>query len=110
MPTAVVALWIGTAAGWGVILGGLRRWPEGFTRRYAMIAHWLTPPGIVLTFSILGFGSLYATMALGAGYWAFILTTGLRPERLLYDGSLPRLAAFLAIAAAGTYVIQALIL
>ncbi|WP_307796451.1 hypothetical protein [Actinomadura barringtoniae] len=92
-----------------MILGGLRRWPESYTRRYALIAHWLTPPGIILTFSILGFGSLYATMALGAEYWAFVLATGVRPERLLYDGSMPRLAAFLAIAAAGTYMVRALI-
>jgi hypothetical protein len=96
---AVPVLWLLAAGGWAVIAAGLHRGLSGFGRRVAMVAHVMTAPGVVLTCATLGFGSLYATLALAAEWWALILATGLRPERLVVSGSLPRLAAWSALTA-----------
>jgi hypothetical protein len=105
----VPALWLLAAAGWVLIALGLHRGLTGFRRRVALIAHVMTAPGVVLGCATLGFGSLYATIALAAEWWALIMITGLRPERLLVSGSLPRLAGWSALTvlgvAAGTLLV-----
>src|SRR5690606_41722890 len=69
-----------------------------------LFAHVATPAAVVLLFSVLGFGSLYATIALAAEWWALLLVTGFRPERLLSTGGLGRLAAWATLAGAATLV------
>jgi hypothetical protein len=101
----VLALWLLAAAGWGAIAAGLRRGLSGFARRTALAAHAMTAPGVVLCCAILGFGSLNGLIALTAEWWALILATGLRPERLVASGSLPRLAAWSLLTAAAVAVV-----
>lgn len=81
----------------------LRRGLRGPERGPALFAHVATPAGIVLLFSLIGFGSLYGTIALAAQWWALLAVTGLRPERLLATGGLGRLAAWAAVTAAFAY-------
>lgn len=98
----VLALWAVCAAGWGVVLAGLRRSIHGPARGPALFAHAATPAAVVLLFSLIGFGFLYAAIALAAEWWALLLVTGFRPERLVCTGGLGRLAAWAAVAAAAT--------
>ena len=98
--------------GWGAVAAGLRRGLSGFSRRTALTAHAMTWPGTVLVFAVTGFGAVHGTIVLTAEWWALALATGLRPERLLVAGSLPRLAAWsaltvLAVAAATPVVLHA---
>ncbi|TDD13785.1 hypothetical protein E1287_43115 [Actinomadura sp. KC06] len=109
LPTAVVAVWMLCAAGWGVVLVRLRCGVHGPARGPTLFAHTITPAGVVLTCSLIGFGSLYATIALAAEWWALLLVTGFRPERLLSTGGLGRLAAWAALTAAATYVAARLV-
>ena len=44
------------------------------------------------------------TIALAAEWWALLLVTGFRPERLLSTGGLGRLAAWATLAGAATLV------
>jgi hypothetical protein len=109
LPAMVVAVWVLGAAGWGVVLAGLRSGVHGRARGPSLFAHAITPAGVVLTFSLIGFGSLYATIALTAEWWALLLVTGFRPERLLSTGGLGRLAAWAAVTAAVTYLTARLV-
>ncbi|GAA2438597.1 hypothetical protein GCM10010191_62270 [Actinomadura vinacea] len=101
VPVAVLVLWLLAAAGWCAVAAGLRRGLSGFVRRTALLAHALTAPGVLLYCSVLGYGSLHGTIALAAEWWALVAVTGLRPERLLRAGSLPRLTAWSLLAAIG---------
>ncbi|MFI0411226.1 hypothetical protein [Actinomadura sp. 3N508] len=97
------------AAGWGVVLARLRAGVHGPARGPCLFAHTITPAGIVLTCALIGFGSLYATIALAAEWWALLLVTGFRPERLLSTGGLGRLAAWAAVTAAVVYLMTRLV-
>lgn len=110
IPVTVVVIWILCAAGWGVVLAGLRRGLRGRERGPALFAHTVTPAGVVLTFAVLGYGSLYATIALAAEWWSLAAVTGFRPARLVAGGGLRRLAAWLLVTAAVTYVTGRLVL
>jgi hypothetical protein len=99
----VLVIWVLCAVGWGVVLAGLRNGLRGPARGPAVFAHTVTPAGVVLFFSLAGFGSLYATIALTAEWWALLAVTGFRPERLLSTGGLGRLAAWAAVTAAAGY-------
>ncbi|MQY06406.1 hypothetical protein [Actinomadura macrotermitis] len=101
VPAAVLAVWLLSAAGWGAVLAGLRRGLRGRGRAPALFLHAITPPTQILAFATVGFGSLHAAIALGAEWWALLLVTGLRPERLVQDGGLRRCAAWLVLAATG---------
>ncbi|WUI01617.1 hypothetical protein OHR68_07310 [Spirillospora sp. NBC_00431] len=103
LPTTVVVVWVLCATGWGAVLGGLRGGVHGPARGPVLFAHAITPAGVVLTCSLIGFGSLYATIALTAEWWALLLVTGFRPEQLLSTGGLGRLAAWAALTAVATY-------
>ncbi|WP_243708899.1 hypothetical protein [Actinomadura sp. GC306] len=96
------ALWLLCAAGWAAVLVGLRRRVRGRARGPVLFAHTATPAAVVLLFSLIGFGALYATVALTAEWWALLLVTGFRPERLLSTGGLGRLAAWATLAGAAT--------
>ncbi|MFD0687755.1 hypothetical protein [Actinomadura fibrosa] len=102
MPVAVLVVWTLCAMGWGVVLAGLRRGVRGPARGPSLFAHAATPAGVVLLCSLIGFGSLYAVIALTAEWWALALVTRLRPERLLVTGGLGRLAAWAVLTAAAT--------
>jgi hypothetical protein len=110
LPATVLVVWVLCAAGWGAVLLGLRRGLRGPSRGPALFAHTATPAGVVLLFSLIGFGSLPATIALTAEWWALLAVTGLRPERLLSTGGLGRLAAWAAVAAAATCAATRLVL
>ncbi|MGH3239604.1 MAG: hypothetical protein ACRDNL_04435 [Spirillospora sp.] len=110
LPLTVVAVWVLCAVGWGAVLGGLRGGVHGPARGPSLFAHTITPAGVILTCSLIGFGSLYATIALTAEWWALLLVTGFRPERLLTTGGLGRLAAWAALTVAATYVTVRLVL
>ncbi|WP_231334195.1 hypothetical protein [Actinomadura graeca] len=110
LPVTVLAVWVLCVLGWAAVLAGLRRGLRGPSRGPALFAHTLTPAAVVLLFSLVGFGSLYASIALAAEWWALILVTGLRPERLLATGGLGRLAAWAAVTAAATLLAGRLIL
>lgn len=101
IPAALPVLWLLTGAGWTATAVGLYRGLSGFGRRTALIAHVMTPPGAALVCMTWGLGSLFATIALAAEWWALLLATGLRPERLVTSGTLPRLAAWSALTALG---------
>ncbi|KAB2347553.1 hypothetical protein F8566_20600 [Actinomadura rudentiformis] len=109
-PATVLAVWVLSAAGWGAVAGGLCRGLSGYTRRLALLAHVLTLPAVVLFPSILGFGFLYLSIAVAAEWWALILVTRGRPERLVLRGDLRRLAAWLALTAAATMITTSMIL
>ncbi|MFI0480680.1 hypothetical protein [Actinomadura sp. 9N215] len=109
LPTTVVAVWVLCAAGWGAVLACLRGGVHGPARGPCLFAHTATPAGVILTCSLIGFGSLYATIALTAEWWALLLVTGFRPERLLSGGGLGRLAAWAAVTAAATYAAARLV-
>ncbi|WP_243718409.1 hypothetical protein [Actinomadura sp. 7K534] len=96
------ALWLLCFAGWAAVLAALRRGVRGPARGPVLFAHTATPAGVVLLFSLIGFGSLYATILLTAEWWALLLVTGLRPERLLSTGGLGRLAAWATVTGAAT--------
>ncbi|XRQ12445.1 hypothetical protein ACN3XK_16595 [Actinomadura welshii] len=98
----VLVLWVLCAAGWGAVLVGLRRGTHGPARGPVLFAHTATAAGAVLLFALIGFGSLYAMIALTAEWWALLLVTGFRPERLLSTGGLGRLAAWATVAGAAT--------
>ncbi|TDE31103.1 hypothetical protein E1289_17275 [Actinomadura sp. 6K520] len=102
LPVTVSALWLLCAAGWAAVLVGLRRNVHGPARGPVLFAHTAAPAAVVLLFSLIGFGSLYATIALAAEWWALLLVTGFRPERLLSTGGLGRLAAWATVAGAAT--------
>ncbi|WP_308287122.1 hypothetical protein [Actinomadura parmotrematis] len=101
MPAAVLAVWLAVALGWGAVLAGMRRGLHGRARGPALLLHGITPWLLLLGFATLGYGSLYAMIALAAEWWALLLVTRLRPERLL-DGGARLAALWLAIAAAAT--------
>ncbi|CND78613.1 Uncharacterised protein [Mycobacterium tuberculosis] len=103
LPVAVLVIWALCAAGWGAVLVALRRGLAVPARGPALFAHVTTPAGVVLLFSLIGFGSLYGTIALTAEWWALLAVTGFRPERLLAAGGLGRLAAWAAAAAVLAY-------
>ncbi|GGP94980.1 hypothetical protein GCM10010187_08040 [Actinomadura coerulea] len=102
LPVTVLVVWVLCAAGWGAVLLALRRGMHGPSRGPALFAHTVTPAGTVLLFSLIGLGSLYATIALAAEWWALLAVTRFRPERLLSTGGLGRLAAWAAVTAAAT--------
>ncbi|RKS77182.1 hypothetical protein BZB76_2559 [Actinomadura pelletieri DSM 43383] len=104
-----MAVWVLCALGWGAVLAGLRNGVHGAARGPSLFAHAITPAGVVLTFSLLGFGSLYATIALAAEWWALLLVTGFRPKRLLVTGGLGRLAAWAAVTVLGTWTATRLV-
>jgi hypothetical protein len=110
VPVTVLTVWIVAAAGWGAVAGGLRRGLSGYTRRLALLAHVLTLPGVVLFPSVLGFGFLYVSIAVAAEWWALILVTRGRPERLVLRGDLRWLAAWLTLTAAATVITTSMIL
>ncbi|MBE1530334.1 hypothetical protein [Actinomadura algeriensis] len=95
----IVALWALCGAGWIAVLAGLRRGVHGPPRGPSLFAHTVTPAAVVLLCAHLGHGSLYATIWLAAQWWALMIVTGLRPERLTATGGLRRLGAWLAISA-----------
>jgi hypothetical protein len=97
---AVLVIWALGGVGWAAVLLGLRRGLHGPARGPSLFAHFATPAATVLLFSLIGFGSLYATIALTAEWWALLAVTGFRPERLLAAGGLGRLAAWAAGTAA----------
>lgn len=101
LPVAVLAVWILCATGWGAVLLGLRRGLRGPARGPALFAHCATPAASILLFAHIGFGSLFGAIALTAEWWALLLVTGTRPERLLTTGGLRRLAFWAVLAAAG---------
>ncbi|MFB4318505.1 hypothetical protein [Actinomadura sp. 21ATH] len=94
----VLVLWLLAGTGWLAVTLGLARAPAGFARRTALAAHLMTAPGLVLFCATTGFGALHGTIALAAEWWALVLVTGFRPRRLLDGGTLPRLAAWAAVA------------
>ncbi|WP_242905281.1 hypothetical protein [Actinomadura terrae] len=102
LPTAVLIVWAMCVLGWGAVYVGLRRGLHGLSRGPALFAHALTPASVVLLCSLIGFGSLQSLIVLAAEWWALLLVTGLRPERLVATGGLGRLASWAAVAAAGT--------
>jgi hypothetical protein len=75
-------LWLTTAFAWAVIAALLFRGLSHPARAAALAAHGLTPFATLLICSLIGFGSLYATIALAAEWWALAAVTRLRPERL----------------------------
>ena len=99
LPAVVPLVWLVAAGGWIAVAAGLRRGLSGQARRAALIAHVMTAPGVVLVCATPGFGFLYATVALTAEWWALIVATRLRPERLVASGSPSRLAVWSALAA-----------
>ncbi|XNL82523.1 hypothetical protein K8Z49_15810 [Actinomadura madurae] len=109
LPVTVLVIWALCAAGWGAVLAGLRNGLRGPARAPALFAHTATPAGVVLLFSLIGFGSLHATIALTAEWWALLAVTGFRPERLLSTGGLARLAAWAAVTAAAAYAATRLV-
>lgn len=109
LPVAVLAVWLLCAAGWGVVLAGLRNGLRGPSRGTALFAHTVTPAAVVLLFALIGFGSLYATIALTAEWWSLLVVTGFRPERLLATGGLGRLAAWAALTVAAAYAAARLV-
>ena len=78
----------------------LRVGTHGPARGPVLFAHTATPAGVVMLFSLIGFGFLHATIALAAEWWALLLVTGFRPERLLATGGLGRFAAWIAVTGA----------
>ncbi|TDC56147.1 hypothetical protein E1281_08820 [Actinomadura sp. KC345] len=102
LPVTVLAVWVLCAIGWGAVLAGLRRGVHGPARGPSLFAHTAAGAGTVLLFSLIGFGSLHATIAVAAEWWALLLVTGFRPERLLSTGGLGRLAAWGAVTAVAT--------
>ncbi|MFC9970073.1 hypothetical protein ACFVH6_04130 [Spirillospora sp. NPDC127200] len=102
LPSGTVAVWALAAAGWLAVLVAARRGVREDARGPVVFGHVLTLPALVATFSILGYGSLHGLIALTAEWWALLLVTGFRPERLLVTGGAPRLAAWLALTAAAT--------
>jgi hypothetical protein len=82
-PTLLATLWISACCGWGLITAGLWRGLSGRTRRAALIVHVLTPGGIVLRSTLVGYGLLPALITATACWWALAAVTGLRPERLV---------------------------
>jgi len=103
---AVLVIWALGAVGWGAVLAGLRTGLRGPSRGPALFAHAATPAGAVLLFSLIGFGSLHATIALTAEWWALLAVTGFRPERLVATGGPGRLAAWAAGTAAAACAAQ----
>ncbi|NDU74631.1 hypothetical protein GWI34_18650 [Actinomadura sp. DSM 109109] len=110
LPVTVLVVWALCAAGWGAVLVGLRRGLRGPARGPALFAHTATPAGAFLLFSLIGLGSLYATIALAAEWWGLLAVTRFRPERLLSTGGLGRLAAWAAVTAAVTWAVTRLVL
>ncbi|MEV4002138.1 hypothetical protein [Actinomadura sp. NPDC049753] len=110
LPVTVLVVWVLCAAGWGAVLLALRRGMHGPSRGPALFAHTVTPAGTVLLFSLIGLGSLYASIALAAEWWALLAVTRFRPERLLSTGGLGRLTAWAAVAAAATCAVTRLVL
>ncbi|GAA2599368.1 hypothetical protein GCM10010411_36180 [Actinomadura fulvescens] len=105
----MLAVWIAAAVGWGAVAGGLRRGLSGYPRRIALLAHILTLPAVVLIPSLLGFGFLYLSIAVAAEWWALLVVTRARPERLVLHGDPRRLAAWLALTAAATVIATCMI-
>ncbi|WP_119727583.1 hypothetical protein [Thermomonospora amylolytica] len=94
-------LWILAATGWLLMAIGLARAPADTARTAALTAHALTPIGVLLVSAALGYGSLFALLALAAEWWAAMLVTLGRPWRLAdparHGAAGPvRLAAWLA--------------
>ncbi|MBT2208671.1 hypothetical protein KLI87_11200 [Actinomadura sp. NEAU-AAG7] len=110
LPTAVLIVWVMCALGWGAVYLALRRGLRGPSRGPALFTHTLTPASTILLCSLVGFGSLQSVIVLTAEWWALLLVTGLRPERLVAAGGLGRLAAWAAAAASGTLLAGHLVL
>lgn len=100
IPPQILTLWLLALTGWLAVLADLARAPAGFARRTALLAHVMTPPGVVLACAMLGYGSVHGAVAVTAEYWSLVLVTGFRPRLLLAYGTLPRLAAWSALTVA----------
>ncbi|REE95736.1 hypothetical protein [Thermomonospora umbrina] len=75
-------LWALTVVGWLVAAAGLARGLTGRARTASLAAHGVTPFGVLLLCSMLGYGSFFAVIAMAAQWWALTLVTLFRPERL----------------------------
>ena len=104
LPVVVSALWAVCGTGWLAVLVALRRSMHGPVRGPVVFGHVAAPAAGVRLFSVLGSGALCAPSALAAEWWALLLVTGFRPERLLSTGGLGRLAAWATLAGAATLV------
>lgn len=95
----VVLLWAVALAGWLTVTVSLRRGLTGAARDAAVTAHVLTLVLIMLRGTVLGHGLLLMVIPAGAAWWALLLVTGLRAERLLDPpaGALGRLGCWLAV-------------
>ncbi|TNY36816.1 hypothetical protein [Thermomonospora catenispora] len=105
------AVWILAGVGWLLVAAGLFRGPAGAARTAALAAHALTPVGVLLITMTLGYGALFALLALVAEWWAAVLVTLGRPWRLadpVRHGT-ARLAAWLATSGALAVWLTALI-
>jgi hypothetical protein len=104
----VSALWLLALAGWGVVASRLWRGLPARSRGASMSAHVLTLGGIMARSSLLGYGLLDAVVVATAGWWALLVVTRARPERLLDPerGASPLLLAWSAVTAAGAVVIH----
>lgn len=109
VPVPVVVLVAFAVTGWLLVLAGLRRGLRGPERGPVLLLHTLTPPGLVAGFSFAGYGTLHALVAATAGWWSLVVVAGRAPERLVRRGTLPRLAAWLGLAAAVTVVASRLV-
>lgn len=107
----VYGLWLGTAFAWALIAARLFRGLPRRARGAALAVHGLTPVATLLTCSLLGFGALYATIALAAEWWALAAVTRLRPERLADPGRdcLALLAGWLVTTGVLAFGLRALI-
>jgi hypothetical protein len=113
MANVLAALWITAGCGWGVVAAGLWRGLSGHSRRAALIVHVLTPGGIVLRSTLVGYGLLPALITATACWWALAAVTGLRPERLVdpSDGRIAALLpAWLALASGVGFILYRLLL
>lgn len=107
----LTTVWLLAGVGWLLVMIGLARAPADITRTAALTAHTLTPFGVLLISMTLGYGALFALLALVAEWWAVILVTLGRPWRLadpVRHGT-ARLAAWLAASGALVLWLTALI-
>lgn len=98
----IVPLWLAALGGWFAVAAGLRRGLTGRARVAAQAAHALTIVMVLLGGTVFGYGLLFMTVTATGAWWALLIVTRFRPERLVDPpaGALGTLGGWLVLSAA----------
>lgn len=95
----LVPLWLAAAGGWFAVAVRLRHGLAGQARTAAQAVHALTLVLVLLGGMVFGYGLLFMVVAATGAWWALLIVTRFRPERLIDppSGALGTLGGWLVL-------------